>query len=115
MPILDTNKCKPKVVEDVTPIRVGHVEWVNPPPTSKIKSRLTELINSRRGHVTIIAVLLHQPKNKNRGLRLLGRCDCGKYVSRSARSWRRSLRSNNTQFESCERCSYIHQLKKWSR
>lgn len=65
------------------------LEWDNPPLAQVITPNLPHiaaLIGTRHDRITIVGYLGVKKKAKY-GRRLLGRCDCGRYVCRLAKLW----------------------------
>lgn len=80
-------------------------EWDdNPPPTRPVPRNAPNLTGERKDRVVIVGYL--GPGNGG-GSKWLGRCSCGRYVTRNAKPWRKCTGSNM-----CSDCAHVEYLKR---
>lgn len=80
--------------------------WDAPPPMYNKPPKIffaNNLIGTRRGMITIIGYYGHGKSSKTS--QWVGRCDCGRYLLRNGKTWRKGLKNNIT--DRCDVCDHL--------
>lgn len=81
-------------------------EWDdNPPKTSAVPKNAPDITGERRDRVVIVGYLM----SGTNGSKWIGRCDCGRFVTRNGKTWRKNHGPNM-----CQDCAHVEFLKRRS-